>query len=215
MPLEISQIQPKIFFAKFDDQYKMCVATLRIEAAKTEINKSHDNHKKYIKEYVKNTKVSGCFISSKNLRSFLKLFKGGKMADQEKDFVKAVLKTAKESGLSSRNKFSIIVCFNGPNSITFKHEMSHSMFYADYKYRMKVLRLFKKIKPDIKQKMMEYLNKNDYRFKSFESIDFVDEINARISTENVLQRAFDDTIHIPKRELDKFKKLYEGNTKIH
>lgn len=213
MPLEISQIQPRIFFAKFDDQYKMCTAILRIEGAKTEIKKDHDNHRKYIKKYVQDTKVSGFFISSKFIRSFQKLFKPAKMAEEEKAFIKALLKAVKEAGLGPRNKFGVIACYNGQHSITFKHEMAHSMFYADYLYRMKVLRLFKKIKPEIKQKMMEYLNHNDFRFKSFETIDFIDEINALISTENVMQKAFDDTVHIGKREMDKFKKLYEDNAK--
>jgi hypothetical protein len=202
MQIEISQIQPRIFFAKFADQKRMCLAATRIDA-KIEL--------KNLKSYLANNVVSGYCFNNKELSKFKAVFTPKSLSEAEKAFLKTVYKAVKDANLKPHSKFAIIVCFHSKHSLTYKHEIAHSMFYVNYSYRQKVLRLFNKIKPEIKEKMMEFLVKNNYRFKGIDDINFADEVNARLSSENVISKAFSEDAQPSSKYINKFKKLYEEN----
>lgn len=202
MAIEISQIQPRIFFVKFPDQKRMCLAATRIDA-KIEL--------KSLKSYLENNVVSGYCFNNKDLSKFKRSFATKNLSEAEKVFLKTVYKSVKDAGLRPRSKFAFILCFQSKTSLTYKHEIAHSMFYVDYSYKQKVLRLFKKIKPEIKQKMLDFLAKNDYKFKGIDDLNFADEVNARLSSENVISKAFCEDALPGMKDINKFKKLYEEN----
>lgn len=211
MPLDITQIQPRIFYARFDDAYKMCMATFRIEGAKVEVKNEYENYRKYIRVYTKDNIISGYCITSKRFRLFIRNFSKKDLAPEEKVFSRKLLEAVAKANLHPSSKFSVIVCVNKENSITYNHEMAHSMFYADYKYRIKVVRLFKRIKMDVKERMMQSLSENNYKFKGYDDLEFIDEVNARVATENQIKKGFDDRVKLLKKDIEKFKTLYHDN----
>lgn len=213
MAFEIVQIQPRIFYAKFDDCENMLLSTFRIDGARHEHKNEYENYPQYIKNYMNNITVSGYCIFSKSFRLFMRKFKDKTMTPEELEFTQKLLLTVGQSGINTGSKFAVIVCLTTENSITFHHEMAHSLFYVDYKYRMKVVRLFKHVKPDIKEKMLADLLKNDYKFKSVDEAEFIDEVNSRLATENLLKKGFSKAVKLPLREIEKFKKLYQDNSK--
>lgn len=213
MAFDIVQIQPRIFYAKFDDCENMLLSTFRIDGARHEHKNEYENYPQYIKNYMKKFRVSGYCIFSKSFRLFMRKFKDKTMTPQELEFCQKLLLKLSQSGINSGSKFTVIACYTSANSITFHHEMSHALFYVNYKYRMKVIRLFKKIKLDIKEKMLADLVKDDYKFKTIDDIEFIDEAHSRLATENLLKKGFSAEVKMPKREVDKFKKLYKENSK--
>jgi hypothetical protein len=180
----------------------MCLAATRIDA-KIEL--------KSLKSYLASNVVSGYCFNNKDISRFKSAFSPKSLSEAEKVFLKTVYKSVKEANLKPRSKFAFIVCFQSKHSLTYKHEIAHSLFYVDYSYRQKVLRLFKKIKPDIKQKMLDHLTKNDYKFKGIDDINFADEVNARLSSENVISKAFSEDALPSSKDINKFRKLYEEN----
>lgn len=211
--MEIVQIQPRIFYAKFDDCEQMLLSTFRIEGVKLEHKNEYENYRQYIKNYMNKMTVNGYCIYSKHFRLFMRKFKDKQIISEEMAFAQKLLMSVGQSNVNSSSKFTVIICYNNENSIAFNHEMAHSMFYVDYKYRMKVSRLFKHIKPHMRQKMYEYLTKNEYKFKAIDDPEFIDEVNARISTENLLKKCFSHDVRLTNKEIDKFKKLYQDNLK--
>jgi len=209
----INQIHPRIFYAKFNDVETMLLSTFRVNDAKLEHKNEYENYPQYIKKYMEKFTISGYCIYGKDFRLFMRKFKHKAMTTEELEFTHKLLLSMGQSGINMSSKFTVIVCFNNENSIVFNHEMAHCMFYVDYKYRMKVIRLFKKIKPDVREKMFNDLTANEYRFKSAEDSDFVDEVNSRLSTEKLLKKGFSKHIRMTKKEVNKFKKLYQDNLK--
>ena len=65
----------------------------------------------------------------------------------------------------------------------------------------------------MKQKMFDCLLKFEYKFNGLDDPLFIDEAFCRIATENVLKKGFSDEINLPKKEIDRFKKLYQDNLK--
>jgi len=213
MAFEIVQIQPRIFYAKFEEPQHMLLSTYRIDGARLEQNLEYENYRQYIKSYMSKFSVNGYCIYGKDIRLFLKKFKKKKAISEELTFAMSILNITGEAGLTSRSKFTVIVCYNTEGSIAFNHEMAHSLFYVDYKFRMKVLRLFKHIKTDMKQKMFDDLAKRDYRFRGIDDTAFIDEAFCRLATENLLKKGFSEDIKLPQRQIAKFKKLYQDNLK--
>jgi hypothetical protein len=213
MAFEIVQIQPRIFYAKFDDCENMLLSTFRIDGSRQEHKNEYENYRQYIRKYMDRMRVSGYCIYSRDFRWFMKKFKKKKAINEEINFTLKVLNSVGEAGLSPRSKFNVIVCHNNENSIAFNHEMAHSMFNVNYKYKMKVLRLFKHIKPEVRQKMLEVLATYEYQFKGTDDQNFIDECNARIATENLIKKGFSEDIRLPQKQIDQFKKLYQDNLK--
>ena len=213
MAFELVQIQPRIFYAKFEELQHMLLSTYRIDAVRIEQKLEYENYRQYIKNYMHKFNYNGCCIYSKDIRLFLKKFKRKKAISEELTFAMSILNITGQAGLTSRSKFTVIVCYNAEGSIAFNHEMAHSLFYVDYQFRMKVLRLFKHVKADIKQKMFDDLAKSDYKFRDIDDPAFIDEAFCRLATENLLKKGFSEDIKLPQRQIAKFKKLYQDNLK--
>src|ERR1700722_9926302 len=123
MFFELSQIQPRIFYAKFDDCEHMFLSTHRIEGARLEQKNEYENYRQYIKAYLKKMTVNGYCVYSKDFRWFLRKFKKKKTIPEELNFAAKILALIKESGLNAGSKFAIIVCYNTTESIAYNHEM--------------------------------------------------------------------------------------------
>lgn len=213
MAFEIVQIQPRIFYAKFDDCEHMLLSTFRIDGARQEYKNEYENYRQYIKKYMSRIRVSGYCIYSKDFRLFMRKFKKDKAITEETSFILKMLNALGESKLNLRSKFTVIVCHNTEASIAFNHEMAHSLFNVNYNYKRRVLRLFRHVKPEAKQKMMDVLASYEYKFKGLDDPSFVDECNARIATENLLKKGFSEGIKLPHKQIDQFKKLYQDSLK--
>ena len=190
--MQVYRLHEKIYHAKFEDQYGMCMTILRIH--EHEENPVFKNKiftfEQYMDWYVKNMgeghfnfdkKILGFSIPGTCFRRFIKHFPTDKQTDKEKAFIEMMIGIAGKEIFENKDIFSVVATFNRAKSPDFKHEIAHSFYYIDEEYRTQVKKLIRKIDKDVKQKLSEYIIGLGY-LKS----EVPDELNARLSVEKTI-----------------------------
>ncbi len=219
--MEVIEIKPRIYFARFKDQFSMCMTLLRIsEHQEDPFRGKIFTIEEYMKWYADSLgggrftydkDISAMCIFGHQIRSFIKKFNNKIMSQDEKDFIEILTNIIPKDILKSNKKFCMICTFHGENSIDFKHEMAHALFYLEKEYRDKVKKIIGKIKKPIKAKLIECLRDFNYNISDLE---FIDEINARISSENTVKAGFGNCVRLNSIYTKEAKKIFKEYSSI-
>ncbi len=213
--MQIIEFKPRVYFVKFENQYDMCMTMLRIHENTSEdhpFGKKVFTHKDYISWYKETFNgnyyrdVQAMCVDGYQIRAFIRKFGIENMTKNEGHLVKILDNFLPKELLNTNRKFSVICTYHGENSIDFKHELAHALFYMDKEYKLAVKALFKKISRVAKKEMFTSLKTLDY---DGDYTYMVDESNARLASEYSLDGGFKKSIHIKDDLINQLKTLLQ------
>lgn len=211
--MQFVEFKPNIYFVRFENQQSMCLTMVRIHEhsfADHPFGKSVFTQKEFFDWYKsKNTRpydyeVQALCVDGYQLRSFIKKFKKSDMTKDELDFIEMAKNFIPKDVLLSNKKFSVVCTYHGENSIDFKHEVAHALFYMDKEYKLMVKNIFKCINPKSKREIKECLRQLDY---DGDNDYMIDEANARLASEHSIERGFRKNIRIREEVINRLKEL--------
>lgn len=226
--MEIIKVAPRIFFAKFQNRYKMVMATLRFNNSYDKKNEETFEHfcdrydKKYgggnFKTYQKSIAFSipGCIFNS-----FIKSVPKEKWTEKEKELISGLELALEKEEMNMKSRFNVIACHYAEKSSSFKHELSHSLYDVNKRYKESVNQIFNDlIDKDMRYKIYDYLkNVREYELSSINDDDFIDEANAYIVSSNPNKSVFFKNLKISTKDKNKISKefniLFKESFKSH
>lgn len=213
--MELVEIKPKIYFAKFENQYQMCMAVMRIEDQEEYRFKdrvfTHDELMDWYAEKYGNGQFTyfddyaGFCVHSGMLRRFMRIFKPHDMIAREMDFIASIKDVVPPSVFNHNKYFSIICTYNGENSIVYNHELAHAIAYTSRSYYRKIKEILKSMPTETKNKLFGRLIEMGYTEKD----QHMDEINARLVSEYDVCKSLDIKVKINKPIINKLIKLFK------
>lgn len=209
--IEISEIRPKVFHAKFKNQYMATATFMRIsefyESTSPEIRNSYFTLEEYMDRYAEKmgnftytVDWSGFNIPGDKVVEFFKLF-GRKLLEKEKILYKN-LKSMVPSKNWKSGDFYLIGTWR---KMDVDHEVSHAYYYLHPEYKSAVNRLVKnyKYKDDLKKALVK---------EGYCEFVFKDECQAYLATSTkkylTKEMKFDEKWCLP-RHISRFKKLFK------
>ena len=213
--MHIEKICPRIYFAKFENQYSMCMTMLRI----VEYSSNPMFHKKpftlesymdWYSEKIGNGHFDfdktyyGFAVMSADIRRFIKNFPNSMLCKKEKQFLEMLTEIVGKDKIFGPKSFYVITSFNKEKGIVFKHELAHIIYHINPDYKKDVDSLVKRLSKRIRKEMSDYLVDEDLYTKE----EVIDEINARLSTGNHVSTEFKNQVRCSDRVMSNYKDLF-------